>query len=466
MTIGSSASHTRRLSSHVAEFPTADTPAAVIHAAKRSLLDGIGVSLAASSLARQVEPFIGLAREGHTRGGTPVIGCGFDTAPTLAATVNGALAHALDFEDTHDAAIVHPYAAAIPAALSAMNRIDKIAGRELLASLAHGANLVCRVSLGFTNNSETDGWFLHPILNSLAAAATASRVYGATSAQVEQALSFAFSQSTSSAAAKDQADSDYRTIREAFNAHAGVVGASLARDGLIGFSRVFDGPYGIYGLYGGGSVDAAALTGDLETRWENTAVSFKPWPSCRGTHAFVDCALQIMQDPLFSADEISDIEIRVSPFYQSLCEPTAEKSRPTTASAAKFSIPFVLAATVRSGELTLKQFDEWALADEQTIRLAERIRVGVDRSLDMRSAMNGGVKITLADGTVLRADVEEPRGGSTRPMDDAELIAKFRACAELALHPPRDIAAFVDLVMNFEQEPDAHSLLVALRADS
>ena len=455
--------NTRCLASHVAEFPTADTPASVIHAAKRSLLDGIGVSLAASSLAGQVEPFIALAREGRTRQGTPVIGFGFDSAPTLAATANGALAHALDFEDTHDAAIVHPYAAAIPAALSAMSRNDKLSGLELLASLAHGANLVCRVSLGFTNNAEADGWFLQPILNSLAAAATASRVYGATGAQVEQALSFAFSQSTSSAAAKDQADSDYRTIREAFNAHAGVVGASLAKDGLVGFSGVFDGPLGIYGLYGGGFVDADALTGALETRWENTAVSYKPWPSCRGTHAFVDCALQIMQNPLFSADEISGIEIRVSPFYQSLCEPTAEKSRPTTASAAKFSIPFVLATTLRSGELTLKQFDERALADAETIRLAEGVRVRVDQSLDMRSAMNGGVKITMSDGTVLQADVEEPRGGAQHPMGDPELIAKFRACAELALHPPRDIDAFVDLVMNFDEEQDAHSLLVALR---
>lgn len=456
---------TKHLSSHIAGHDARLLPNDVIHAAKLSLLDGLGVSLAASALSESAQPFISLARTAQLPVGTPILGAGFSAAPSVAAMANGALAHALDFEDTHDAAIVHPYAAAIPAALSALTSpgARKTSGRDFLASIAHGANLVCRVSLGFVESPETNKWFLHPVLNSFGAAAAASRILGSSAIETENALSLAFSQSTSSAAAKSAPRTDYRAIREGFNAHAGFTGAMLARSGLIGFAGVFDPPFGINNLYGDGQVDESALLGDLDSRWENLAVSFKPWPACRGSHAFIDCALQIKDNPMLDASRIASIELTVSPFYHPLCTPLGEKAHPETGPEAKFSIPFVVATALLRGKVALADFSTEALLRTDVSDLAMKVKVTVDNSLDLRTSMTGGLRVINDAGAIFEAHVSHPRGSPQNPLGDADLMVKFQECVALADRPPASVDRLADIIMHLELEGDASRLLAALQ---
>ena len=453
---------TAQVARHVAQFPAEALPADVIECAKRSLLDAIGVTLAASRLGDAAGPFVAMAREAGGTGSSPVVGMGFSAPPSLAALANGALAHALDFEDTHDAAIVHPYAATIPAALSALAGSDK-SGLEFLAAIAHGANLVCRVSLAMQHNPEPDGWFLNPMLNVYGAAAASARLMDATPEAMESAFSLAFAQATCSSNVKHTPGSQFRAVRDGFNAQAGYVAARLAAAGTVGFNGAFDPPHGFYQLYAKGKADLDQLAGDLETRWENRAVSYKPWPSCRGTHAFVEAALDILGRPGFSMDRAEEITVRVSPFYATLCHPKEEKCAPKTAPEAKFSIPFVLATALLRGDVTLDDFDDAALARADVPALARRIRVDVDESIGMRDAMGGGVTIVTGDGASWRHDVTEPRGSTANPMSDAEFQAKFRACAGRALVPPSGADRLGELIMGLDREKSASVLLDALR---
>ena len=89
----------RRLAEHVARTGFEDLPPSTRAAAKRALLDGIGVMLGASG-AEEVAPFVALARERTGSGGQSVVfGHGFAVGATDAALANGAMAHALDYED-------------------------------------------------------------------------------------------------------------------------------------------------------------------------------------------------------------------------------------------------------------------------------------------------------------------------------------------------------------------------------
>jgi 2-methylcitrate dehydratase PrpD len=74
------------LARHAAEFPAEALPPATLHAAKRALLDGVGVMLAASGLSPDAAPFIALAKEGQ--GVAPILGTGATTSPALAALAN------------------------------------------------------------------------------------------------------------------------------------------------------------------------------------------------------------------------------------------------------------------------------------------------------------------------------------------------------------------------------------------
>src|SRR5512145_751179 len=77
-----------------------DLPATTIAAAKRALLDATGVIYAASGLSSDVAPFVKLAR--GSSGPCTVLGLGATASVSMAAFANGAMAHALDFEDAFD----------------------------------------------------------------------------------------------------------------------------------------------------------------------------------------------------------------------------------------------------------------------------------------------------------------------------------------------------------------------------
>src|SRR5262245_41712891 len=102
---------TRKLAAHVARVRYPDLSGAAVLAAKRSLLDAIGVSLGASGLEPACAPFLALAAE--SSGPCTVLGSQQRAAPLMAALANGALAHALDYEDAYDGAPLHPNAALV-----------------------------------------------------------------------------------------------------------------------------------------------------------------------------------------------------------------------------------------------------------------------------------------------------------------------------------------------------------------
>src|SRR4029450_2656371 len=94
-----------------------DIPTAVRAAAKRHLLDVVGVALASSPL-----PFARMALQAATALGGPgdrtVIGFADRLPPVWAALVNGALAHGIDYDDTHEQGVVHVGCSGAPAGLA------------------------------------------------------------------------------------------------------------------------------------------------------------------------------------------------------------------------------------------------------------------------------------------------------------------------------------------------------------
>ncbi len=106
------------LARNICETRYEDLPTPVVAATKKSILDAVGVTLAAGTLGEGCKPFVDLA---IAQGGKPestIIGFGARVPAAMAAFANGAMAHALDFEDAHLGALMHPNAATIPAALA------------------------------------------------------------------------------------------------------------------------------------------------------------------------------------------------------------------------------------------------------------------------------------------------------------------------------------------------------------
>src|SRR3546814_10803957 len=120
-------------------------PSDLVASAKLRILDTVGVALAASAqpygqvMSRAMAEF-------EQPGPCRVIGLRATTGPAWAALANGMLAHALIFDDTHRASIVHPPSPLLAATLAAGEKIGAT-GRDLLLALIGGTELACRHGL-------------------------------------------------------------------------------------------------------------------------------------------------------------------------------------------------------------------------------------------------------------------------------------------------------------------------------
>ena len=133
------------LAKYIIETNYEDLPNAVVDVTKKALLDGIGVTLGAGTLGEGCRAFVDLAIQGGGKQESTIIGFNAKVPSYMAAFANGSMAHALDFEDAHEGALVHSNSATIPAALAVAELVGKTSGKELITAITLGSDIVCRV---------------------------------------------------------------------------------------------------------------------------------------------------------------------------------------------------------------------------------------------------------------------------------------------------------------------------------
>jgi len=448
-----------RVANHVAHYRFESLPRATVTAAKRAILDGVGVMFAASGVSADVVPFVELAR---SLGGTPqatIIGFKERVGAPMAALANGAMAHALDFEDAFDAAPCHPNASLLPALLSAAESRSPISGTEFIVAVATGCDLVCRMALSLRQPLESAGWYPPPILGAFGATAAVSRALRLSPRQITDAFSLLLCQNTCPGEIKHSPETVIRAVREAFPAQAALLSSLLAERGVRGFTHPLEGQSGFFALYAAGRYEPSDITDGLGERFWIEDLSFKKWPCCRGTHAYIEAAQELRRIHGFDASDIAELRIFGGELQRMLCEPTARKHRPQTIIDAKFSLPFTLAVALRDEEVTLDSFAQGRLSEPPLLSLAAKACFEFRQGISQPAA--GEICIALNDGRVLRHSILHALGDPTRPLNDASLQAKFVECTMHAKLPLSRQAAesLADRFMNLEREPDVGALL-------
>lgn len=411
-----------------------DLPADAIRAAEWSLLDATGVSLAAAGQDQGAAVFAELSLAEGGREDATLFGTDRRVPAAAAAFANGAMAHALDYEDSIDGLPVHPHAQTVPAVLALAER-ENVRGDRLVTAIAIGCDVTARIAEAAGDEMGRRGWYPPPILGALGATVASAHLLALTADQTLDALSLAISQATASGEVKFSPRSIVRGVRDGFAAHAAVRSAELAQRGITGFDAPLEGRYGFFATYAGGISDAGALLDGLGTRFWGTRVSYKPWPSCRGTHSFVEGALRLRDQA--RVGDIARITLWGAPVNTMLAEPLDQKRRPTEAINAKFSLPFTVASAFVHGELSLGSFTDVAMRDPRVLALAERIDFVADPAKDVPEAMtHGEIAVDLTSGERLYEDVPTPLGNPAAPLGIERLREKFVDCAARA---PRGI---------------------------
>jgi 2-methylcitrate dehydratase PrpD len=454
---------TRILARHLARVRYEDIPPAALHAAKRSLLDAVGVSLGASGLEPACAPFVALASE--STGPCQILGFAVTSSPLMAAFSNGALAHALDYEDAYDGTPAHPNAASVPVALALADAHVDISGRTLLTALAAASDITCRLALALRDNPDRYGFYTPPILGAFGAAACAAKLLGLDEDRIVATWGLTLSQAMCSSQFKRDPLSSLRAVRDAFAANVGLQSARLAALGVRGFEAAFEGEHGFYAAHSRSSCEEERLLRGLGDHYLGERVSFKPWPTCRGTHAYIEAALQLRAAHRLELAQIAAITAHGAPLNRMLVEPVQQKQAPQTAIDAKFSIPFCVAVALERNDVTLDDFTPPALARASTRGLAQRVSYRVDETAGMSEATSGTLEIELLSSSTLSARIQHPLGHPDSPLDDDRLAQKFVDCAARAQNPlsASRARACARALLSIEQADSARTTLALLR---
>ncbi|MFC6837871.1 MmgE/PrpD family protein [Halomarina ordinaria] len=163
---------------------------------------------------------------------------------------------------------------------------------------------------------------------------------------------------------------------------------------------------------------------DLGVRWEVTYNYFKPYPSCRYTHPPLDALRDISLPTSVAPDDVDRIVVET---YANAVD--MARRNPETLTGAKFSIPYVLARYLRSGEVTLEHFDPERIAEPSVRALADRVEVRVDDEFEVSFPDDWGARVTveLTDGRRHSAKRAYPRGDFRDPVDDEAFDERLQA---------------------------------------
>ena len=450
----------------------ATIPGGVLDSVQKRVMDTLGICLAASTLSTSR-----MAREwACEQGGAPqahAIGIRDPLPASLAAFVNGTLAHSLDYDDTHLPSVMHPSAPVIPAALAAAE-LTGATGAETLSAIAVGLEACVRLGMaGYDASRKGSTFFEHgqhatSICGALGAAVAAAKLLRLGPDQIAHSLAVAASMGSGLLEA-NRTGGTVKRIHCGWAAHAGVSAATLVQHGLTGPDAVLEGRFGFFQAWLHGVFDASAITDGLGSDWLVPGIFFKPYPANHFTHTAIDAAIELRSRGL-TPQRVQSATLGVAAqIVRTIGEPLALKQAPPSGYAAQFSGPYAVAVGLFGGGGLGAGIDDYtdALAmDAERRELMAKVTVVADPRCDEIFPFQFPAILTVRtiDGEELRAEVLANRGGTQRPLSAGELERKFRDNAGLVADPAQ-VGRIEEALSSLSVLPDLRRLFDALQID-
>ncbi|MEM7021664.1 MAG: MmgE/PrpD family protein [Pseudomonadota bacterium] len=406
-----------RLAEHVVATQFDDLPEHAIAATKTFLLDSFGVAVVGSSVTWT--PKLIAAQSEAAEGGARVWVRGTRLSAPAAALCNGYQLHNSEFDCVHEAAVVHPMAVLLPAAMAHAERSGGVSGRDFLAAITLGVDVGAGLGVG----SKAPLKFFRPATaGAFAATAAIGRMKGFDVETLVNAFAITHSQLCGTMQAHSEG-SPLLPVQVGFNARNAMTACDMAATGMPGPHNVLEGPYGFYPLFEGAH-DLAPVLERLGTTWRITEVAHKPFPTGRATHGVIDGVLQLMREHNFSSDDVTAVVCRVPSLTHRLVGRPAHDAM--AVSYARLSAPYAIACALLNDGVEIGDFSSESLVDPERLAVAARVRVEIDDNPDANAMAPVEVTVELADGATHEIRVEEIYGNPARPMSNEAHLAKFR----------------------------------------
>ena len=382
----------------LAALPDDALPGSALAFARLSLLDWLACGRAGvrEPLAGKMRKFAALEAG---KGVASLFGGGCAPA-RMAALVNGATSHALDYDDTHFAHVGHPSVAIFPAALAVAEERGANVGAVVRAFLV-GAEASVRIGMALGAAHYNRGFHQTATAGAFGATVAAGRLMGLTRDQMRVALGLC---ATRASGLKSQ----FGTMGKPYNAGiAASNGVECATLTALGFTSCDDGlldRQGFLPTHSDAIDEAAAFRDPPPETFLFEAVKYKLHACCHGTHAMIEALLEARGERGTDAEEVASLQVFTNPRWLSVCD----IKRPRTGLEVKFSYAW-LAGMALSGIDTARDatYTDLLAGDARLADFASRVTVTGDETL---SDMQARCSLTLRNNETLTVthDLADP----------------------------------------------------------
>ena len=429
---------TRELTNFLSALQPAGLPAEVFDRARYLLLDYLGVAIR-GSCAESSTPVYKMLQRIAAPGCATVIGKRVRTIPAYAALANGAAAHAIELDDTHNAGSIHLGVVMFSTALPLAETLPDLAPNEFFTAVVAGYEIAARIAMAVQPKEHYLLGF-HPTSTCgvFGAAMTASKLLGLTSDETLSAVGIAGSMAAGSL--EFLADGAWtKRLHPGLAAQNGIQAAMLAAEGFRGPSRILEGRDGFLKGYSRHPLPDL-LTRDLGRTYEILRTAVKPHACCRYMQGPIDAILDLVRQHDIRPERVRQVEVAVlEAGWPLVVEPRAQKYDPRSIVEAQFSMPFGAAVAVIDRAAGLDQFREAKIESAGVRRFLDKVAIVKNAEIEKTfpAEWPAIAVIDLEDGRRFEKRIRHPKGDPLNPLTWDELITKFRALAGPLLPPDR-----------------------------
>jgi 2-methylcitrate dehydratase PrpD len=427
---------TRQLARFVVETDYRKLPSEAVAAAKRSILDCVGVTIA-GSLEPAGRLVANLIRKTSGNPEAAVVGMGFRTSSANAALANGTMAHALDYDDVSTTASGHPIplhlTTVLLPVLLALGEEQKASGREIITAYVLGYEAASRLANAMsTDYGDQLGWHPTAPLGTVSAAAAAARLLKLNELQTATALGIAASQA---AGLRQNFGTMVKPFHAGNAAKSGIISALLAKEGFTAAPDALEGQFGFCHAFSGGrGYDVNKIVERLGEPFQvvSPGPAIKLYPCCGSTHGALDALFTLLKKHEIETERVSAVEVSV-PF-----DPPRSLiyDNPKTGLEGKFSIQYCLAAALVDRKVNQQTFTTEQVQRPEIRKLFDRIKMFRPPEMKGRPSWESpkyAVTVKMDNGKTYSEQGKVPFIAPIRIPTKHELTEKYRNCASLVL---------------------------------
>jgi len=441
-----------RLATYSSEITYEKLPLKVTHEVKRLLLDGLGCALGgydseitkiSTSIAERYKP-----QKDYSR----IFVKGTYVSPDWAAFVNGCMIRYLDFNDMVPAG--HPSDGL--GAILAVAEAEHICGKNVIAAIAVYYEVF--TALGQSADYMKIGWDQGWLLG-IALTCGLSNLLEFPKNKIANAIAITAVAHVSLRQTRAGTLSMWKGAAAPYAAGEAVRSTLLAQEGMTGPDMPFEGHHGAEEMLIGKITLPVLGRGDGTYHLFQTR--YKYWPVEYFTQSSVWLALRLRDWSPVDAIESIHVEAHRACWSEVGSEP--EKWNPKTRETADHSLPFIMAISLREGEILPSSFEPKFFLDQNIREIMNKITVSENPEYTAVWPEKMILRVTAKNnkGNTVSFIEENPKGHISNPMSDSDIENKFFRLGKGVL-PDKKLHNIIDIIWSLDNIKDTSDLLTAL----